>query len=134
MFRIIGQYEITRDGDLIRVWSASEFNLEAAKQYALDMIEIIEQMPPKFGTLVEFESPPIIGPDVEEAMRRSALQRAERGMVAVAFVTRKFEGVKVASRQWDRIYEGSGVTFQIFGDVEPATAWLQEQIDRARGA
>jgi hypothetical protein len=134
VFRIIGQYEITRDGDVIRVWSASEFNLEAAQQYALDMIEIIEQMPAKFGTLVAFDAPPIIGPDVEEAMRRSALQRAERGMVAVAFVTRKFEGITVASGQWDRIYDGSGVKLQFFADVEPAKKWLQEQIDRARGA
>ena len=133
MFRIIGQYEITRDGDVIRVWSSSEFNLEAARQYALDMIEMIEQMPSTFGTLVEFDSPPIIGPDVEEAMRRSARQRAERGMVAVAFVTQNSEGIKVAIGQWNRIYDGSGITLQFFPEVEPARKWLQEQIDRARG-
>jgi len=134
MFRIIGQYEITRDGDVIRVWSTSEFNLEAARQYALDMIAMIEQMPPTFGTLVEFDAPPIIGPEVEEAMRRSAHQRAERGMVAVAFVTRNLEGITVARGQWNRIYEGSGVTLQFFTDVGAARQWLQEQIDQARGS
>lgn len=132
MFRIIGQYEINRDGDAIRVWSSHEFNLEAAHQYALDMIEMIGEMPAKFGTLVEFDSPPIIGPEVEEAMRRSARQRAERGMVAVAFVTRNREGIKIASGQWDRVYAGSGVTWQFFAEVEPARTWLQEQIERAR--
>jgi hypothetical protein len=132
MFRVIGQYEITREGDLIRVWSSHEFNLEAARQYALDMIKMIEQMPPTFGTLVEFASPPIIGPDVEEAMRRSARERGERGMVAVAFVTRNSEGIKIARGQWSRIYDGSGVTWQFFPELEPARKWLQEQIDRAR--
>ncbi len=132
MFRMIGQYEITRDGDVIRVWSSSEFNLEAAQQYALDMIEMIKQMPPKFGTLVAFDAPPIIGPEVEASMRRSALQRAERGMVAVAFVTLNLEWIEVASAQWDRIYERSGITFQFFRDVESARTWLQQQIDRCR--
>lgn len=134
MFRMIGQYEITRDDDVIRVWSSSEFSLEAAQQYARDMITMIGQMPPTFGTLVTFDSPPVIGPEVEESMRRSALQRAERGMVAVAFVTANLEGIKVANSQWERIYEGSGITLQFFRDVEPARAWLQEQIDRKSGA
>lgn len=133
MFRMIGQYEITRDGDVIRVWSSSEFNLEAAQKYALDMIEMIGQMPPTFGTLVAFDSPPVIGPEVEDSMRRSARQRAERGMVAVAFVTLNLEGIKVANAQWDRIYEGSGITLQFFRDEAPARAWLQEQIDQKRG-
>ena len=130
MFYMIGHYEIARDGDVIRVWSSSEFNLEAAQQYMRDMLQMIEQMPAKFGTLVIFDAPPIIGPEVEEAMRRSARQRAERGMVAVAFVTRSVEGLEIASAQWDRIYEGSGVVFQLFRDVEPARAWLQERIDQ----
>jgi len=134
MFRIIGQYEITRDGDVIRVWSTSEFNLEAARQYALDMIAMIEQMPPTFGTLVEFDAPPIIGPEVEEAMSRSAHQRAERGMVAVAFVTRNLEGITVARGQWNRIYESSGIQLQFFTDVEPARKWLQEQIELAKAS
>ncbi|MGH8108435.1 MAG: hypothetical protein ACREO1_06920 [Arenimonas sp.] len=132
MLGIIGHYEITRDGDIIRVWSSSEFNLEAAQQYALDMNEMIEMMPPKFGTLVAFFSPPVIAPDVEETMRQSALQRGERGMVAVAFVTQNLEGISVAGAQWDRIYRGSGITFQIFREIAPAKAWLQEQIDRTK--
>jgi len=47
MFRIIGQYSIDRDEDIIGVWSSPEFNLEAARQYALDMIEMIREMPPR---------------------------------------------------------------------------------------
>jgi hypothetical protein len=133
MFRKIGHYEITRDDDLIRVWSSSEFNLEAAQQYALDMIAMIERMPPRFATLVEFDAPPVIGPEVEESMRRSARQRAERGMAAVAFVTQSEEGIRVASAQWERIYDGSGVAFRIFREVAPARAWLQAQVDAAKG-
>ena len=132
MFYMIGHYEIARDGDVIRVWSSSEFNLEAAQQYMRDMLKMIEQMPSKFGTLVIFDAPPIIGPEVEEAMRRSARQRAERGMVAVAFVTQSVEGLEIATAQWDRIYEGSGVVFQLFREAEPARAWLQDQIDQRR--
>ena len=129
MFRMIGQYEITRDGDVINVWSSSEFNLEAAQQYARDMMEMIASMPPRFATLVAFDSPPIIGPDVEAAMRRSAFQRAERGMVAVAFATSSAEGIEIARAQWERIYEGSGVAFRFFGEERQARAWLQELID-----
>lgn len=132
MFRMIGHYEITRDGDVIHVRSTPEFNLEAAQQYARDMLELIAQMPPKFGTLVAFDRPPIIGPEVEEAMRRSAWQRAERGLVAVAFVTASLEGIEIARTQWERIYEGSGIAFQLFREEPPARAWLQQQVDRAR--
>ena len=127
-FCMIGQYEISRDGDVIRVWSSSEFNLEAAQKYARAMIEMIKLMPLKFGILVTFDSPPIIGPDVEEAMRRSALERAARGMVAIAFVTQSRAGIDVAVSQWARIYEGSGVSFRFFADEALARTWLQEQI------
>ena len=132
MFRIIGQYEITRDGDIIRVWSAHEFNLEAAQQYALDMLQMIEQMPPRFGTLVIFDAPPVIGPDVEQSMRESARERAARGMVAAAFVTLNQEGLEVARSQWLRIYEGSGVALQFFGEEAPAREWLQAAIGRPK--
>ena len=124
----------TRDGDVIRVWSSSEFNLEAAQQYALAMIRMIDQMPPKFGTLVSFDSPPILAPDVELAMHLSARQRAERGMVAVAFVTQSLEGIKIANAQWTRVYENTGITLEFFQDAETARMWLQEKIDRARKA
>jgi hypothetical protein len=129
---MIGYYEIRRDGDLVRVWSAPEFNLEAAQLYAADMLKMIEQMPAKFGVLVEFESPPIIGPDVEESMRRSAHQRAERGMVAAAFVTNEVEGLEIARSQWRRIYDPSGIAFDFFRAVEPAKAFLQARVDAAR--
>lgn len=129
MFRMIGQYEITRDGDVIRVRSAPEFNLEAAQQYARDMLEVIAQMPPRFATLVEFEAPPIIGPEVEESMHRSAKQRAERGMQAVAFVTQSVDGIAMANAQWGRIYAGTGVEFRTFRDGASARIWLQELLD-----
>ena len=132
MFRMIGHYEITRDGDVIRVWSSSEFNLEAAQQYARDMMEMIASMPSRFATLVAFDSPPIIGPDVEAAMRRSAFQRAERGMVAVAFATTNLDGIEIARAQWERIYEGSGVTFRFFGEESQARQWLQARIDESK--
>jgi hypothetical protein len=131
MFRMIGQYEMSREGDIIHVRSAPEFNLEAAQQYALDMLEVIAGMPPRFATLVEFESPPIIGPEVEESMHRSAKQRAERGMQAVAFVTQGVDGISVANAQWARIYDGTGVEFRTFRDLGAARAWLQGFLDPA---
>ena len=128
MFQMIGHYEMSREDDLIRVFSASMFNLEAAQQYARDMMTLIAQMPPRFSTLVEFETPPVIGPEVEAAMRGSAIERAARGLVAVAFVPHDSEGIRVASAQWSRIYEGTGVAFRIFQDLDAARAWLREQI------
>ena len=130
MFRVIGHYEITRDGDLIHVRSTPEFNLEAAKQYALDMNALIGEMPAKFGVLVEFEAPPVIAPEVEESMRRSAWERAQRGMAAVAFVTRNADALPVARGQWERIYEGSGVAFRIFHESPLARDWLHAEISR----
>lgn len=132
MFRKIGDYEITRDGDVIRVWSTPEFNLEAAQQYAADMMAMIAQMPARFATLVEFDAPPVIGPEVEESMRRSARLRAERGVVAVAFVLASTEGLRVARAQWERIYEGTGIAFAVFDELAQARAWVQERIDAAR--
>ena len=134
MFGMIGHYEIVREGDVIRVWSASEFNFEAAQRYARDMNDMIGQMPPIFGVLVSFDSPPNIGPEVEETMRRSAFERAERGMAAVAFVTTGLEAISVATAQWQRIYDGSGVAMHFFRELEPARTWLHEQIDRKKAA
>lgn len=132
MFGMIGHYEIVQEGDVIRVRSASEFNFEAAQRYARDMGEMIERMPTVFGVLVSFDSPPIIGPEVEGTMRRSALERAKRGMAAVAFVTTGLEAISVATAQWQRIYEGSGIAMHFFRELEPAQTWLQEQIARKK--
>jgi hypothetical protein len=129
---MIGKFDIRRDGDFVRVWSAPEFNIEAAQQYTADMLQMIQEMPSTFGTLVTFESPPIVGPDVEEAMHVSARHRAERGMVAAAFVTANLDAVMIARGQWDRIYAGTGIVYQIFTEEAPARVWLQEQIEQAR--
>src|SRR5258705_2812977 len=86
MFRKIGQFEISADGDLILVASSPEFNLESAREYSAAMAVVIERMPPKFGVLARFDTPPILAPDVEAAMRESARVRKQRGMVAVALV------------------------------------------------
>jgi hypothetical protein len=129
MFHIIGNYSIDRDDDIIRVWSAPEFNLEAAQQYALDMNEMIREMPPRFGVLVSFDAPPVVGPDVEASMRESARERGRRGMVAAAFVVGRAEGKDLARAQWLRIYEGSGVAWELFTDTNEARDWLQARID-----
>jgi len=130
MFPAIGQYTIDRDGDVIRVWSLPEFNLEAARQYAIEMKAMILQMPPRFGTLVCFDAPPVIGPEVEESMRNSARERAAMGMVAVAFVTASLDAIDLARTQWMRIYEGTGVELQFFQDAHEARDWLQARIDQ----
>jgi hypothetical protein len=132
MFRMIGKFDIRRDGDFVRVWSAPEFNIEAAQQYTADMLRMIQEMPSTFGTLVTFESPPIVGPDVEEAMHVSARHRGERGMVAAAFITANLDALMIARGQWDRIYAGTGIVYRFFTEEAPARAWLQEQIDQAR--
>ena len=132
MFRAIGHYEITRDGDVIRVWSSPEFNLETARQYALDMTEQIKQMPPRFGVLVCSEALPVIRPDVEASMRQSARERAAMGMAAVAFVSASPDGLAVVRVQWLRIYEGSGVAWEAFAEEAPAQAWLRLQLDRGK--
>ena len=65
MFRKIGQFEIKPEGDLVLVWSAPEFNLESAQEYAAAMETVIDQMPPVWGVLARFDAPPILGPEVE---------------------------------------------------------------------
>jgi hypothetical protein len=134
MFRKIGHFESSVDGDLVLVWSSPEFNLEAAQEYAAAMETIIDRMPPTFGVLTRFEAPPIVGPDVEASLRKSAKHRAQRGMVAVAFVipTADQGGLSIAHAQWDRIYEPIGVALAIFSDAEGARPWLREQIISAR--
>ena len=129
MFRKIGHFEIVRDGDLIVVWSSPQFNLEAAREYAAAMAQLIAAMPPRFGVLAQFDQPPIMGPEVEASMRETARQRAQRGMVAVAFVTADREGLSIASGQWSRIYDPIGVPFALFDDLATARAWLHAHID-----
>ena len=133
-FRKIGQFEIVVDGDVVNLWCSPEFNLEAALEYAAAMEKTIDRMPPAFGVMTRFESPPIIGPDVEESLKVTAKHRAQRGMVAVAFVIANVGagGLSIAIAQWHRIYDPIGVTFATFSDVATARPWLRERIDSAR--
>lgn len=131
MFHQIGTFNLAAEGDVIHVHSTPQFNLEAVRDYAAKVAELIERMPPRFGILAEFENPPIMGPEVEDSMRQTARQRAARGMVAVAFVTPDHHGLKIASGQWNRIYDPLGIPFAFFDDVASARAWLREKIDRA---
>jgi hypothetical protein len=131
MFRKIGQFEISTDGDLILVWSSPEFNLESAREYAAAMAVTIERMPRKFGVLARFDTPPILAADVEAAMRESARLRKQRGMVAVAFVTADDFGMSIATGQWNRIYDPIGIPHAFFRDMETARSWLREQISGA---
>jgi hypothetical protein len=134
MFRKIGQFEISVEGDLVHLWSSPEFNLEAAQEYAAAMETIIDGMPPVFGVMTRFEAPPIVGPDVEASLIETARHRAQRGMVAVAFVIRNVEqgGLSIAHAQWERIYRPIDDAFAIFPDTETARPWLREQIQADR--
>jgi len=134
MFRKIGQFDISADGDLIVVWSSPQFNLEAVREYAAAMDELIGRMPARFGVLAQFDAPPIMGPEVEASMRETARQRARRGMVAVAFVTADHQGLSIASGQWSRVYEPVGVPFAIFDEAAGARIWLRAQIDKSAAA
>ena len=133
-FRKIGQFDISVDGDMVYVSSSSEFNLETAQEYAVAMEAVIDAMPSTFGVLTRFERPPIVGPDVEISLRKTAQHRAQRGMVAVAFVIpeRDQAGLSIARAQWDRIYGPIDVVFSISSDVDSAGAWLRNQIQSAR--
>ena len=133
-FRKIGVFEIVVEGDVVNLWSSPEFNLEAALEYAETMENVIDRMSSVFGVMTRFESSPIIGPDVEASLKETAKHRAQRGMVAVAFVIQNADrgGLSIALAQWHRIYDPIGVTFKMFGDVESARPWLREQIDSAR--
>lgn len=128
VFRKIGHFEIARDGSLIVVRSSPQFNLEALREYAAAMSDLIASMPPRFGVLAQFDAPPIMGPEVEASMRDTAEQRARRGMVAVAFVTADHAGLSIASGQWKRIYDAIGVPFALFDDAAAARAWLHAHI------
>jgi hypothetical protein len=133
-FRKIGQFEIVVEGDVVNLWSSPEFNLEAAQEYAAAMEKIIDGMPSVFGVMTRFESPPIVGPDVEASLKETAKHRAQRGMVAVAFIIPNVDhgALSIADVQWHRIYEPIGVSLAIFPDVETARPWLRAQIETAR--
>jgi hypothetical protein len=132
MFRKIGQYEIGAMGeDVLRVWSSDECNLESAQEYAAAVAQMIERMPPRFGVLACLEAPLVLGPEVEASMTETARQRARRGMVAVAFVIERDDGLSIADRQWTRIYRPSGVAHAFFADEREAAAWLRARIDAA---
>ena len=108
MFRKIGQFEITADSDLILVWSSPEFNLESAREYAAAMAVVINRMPPKFGVLARFDTPPILAPEVADDF-----------------------GMSIASGQWNRIYDPIGVAHAFFSDIESARQWLHGKITAA---
>jgi hypothetical protein len=132
--RKIGQFEISTDGDVVNLWVSPEFNLEVALEYAAAMETTIDRMPPVFGVMTRFESPPIIGPDVEASLKETARRRAQRGMVAVSFVIPDIHhtGLSISVAQWHRIYDPIDVPFAVFSSVETAQPWLREQIESGR--
>jgi len=132
MFRKIGSFDISAEGDLVVVRSTPQFNLEAVQAYAADMAQMINRMPARFGVLAHFVEPPIMGPEVEASMRETARQRAERGMVAVAFVTAEHHGMSISSGQWNRVYDPINVPFAFFGTEEEARVWLRGKLDAAK--
>lgn len=134
MFRKIGHFEISVDGDVVNVRCSPEFNLEVAQDYAATMESITDRLPPVFGVLMHFDSPPIVGPDVEAFLRESAQHRAQLGMASVAFVIPAIHraGLYIACAQWDRIYRSIRVALEIFSSFESARVWLQQQIQSAR--
>lgn len=132
MFRKIGQYEIRIEGDIVNIWSSAEFNLEAAQDYSRAMVQVVAQMRAPFGVLTRFDGAPIVGPEVESALHETGIERAERGMRVVAFVTPDVPGLGVARGQWARIYAGTPVVHAFFPDEPSARAWLREQLDRLR--
>lgn len=135
MFRKIGQYEIRTEGDdVLVVWSSSEFNLEAAQEYASHVLQMIERMPTRFGVLARFDGSPVLAPEVEAAMHRSAGDRARRGMCRVALFSPVTDGLAIARMQWQRIYEGTGVVHTFFTDEHAARAWLRSELDSLRDA
>ena len=119
---------------MVNLWSSPEFNLEAALEYAAAMEAIIDRMPSVFGVMTPFETPPIVGPDVEASLKETAKHRAQCGMMAVAFVIPNVDhgGLSIAAAQWHRIYEPIGVPLAIFADIETARPWLREQIESTR--
>ena len=136
MFPKIGQFEISVNGDLVLVRCSPEFNVETAQEYAAAMETVMDRLPPTFGVLTRFEAPPIVGPDVEASLRETARHRAQRGMVAAAFIIPAADraGLSIARAQWDRIYGPIGVALEIFPDAESGQVWLRQQIQLARGA
>lgn len=131
MFPKIGTFDIVTEGDVIHVRSDPQFNLEAVQEYAVRMSQVIAHMEPGFGVLAEFVAPPIMGPEVETAMRETAAQRARQGMRGVAFVTPEQHGMTIAREQWKRVYDPAGVPFAFFEDVDSARRWLRAKIDSA---
>jgi len=86
-------------------------------------------LPRGFAVLINFDGPPVVAPEVEESMRKSARERADLGMVAAAFVTTSEDAIEIARAQWTRIYEGSGVALRFFQDTGAARDWLQAEVD-----
>ena len=135
MFRQIGQYRIRIEDDIVNLWSSAEFNVEAARDYARAMEAVIAEMKPPFGVLTRFDGAPVLAPEVEASVHETGIERARRGMRAVAFVTPDEPGLAVARSQWARIYAGLPVVHAFFHDEDSARAWLRAQLDRiATGA
>lgn len=134
MFRQIGQYQIQIEGDIINLWSSAEFNVEAARDYALAMVDVIAQMKPPFGVLTRFDGAPVLAAEVEASVHETGIERARRGMRAVAFVTPDEPGLSVARSQWARIYAGTPVVHAFFHDEDSARAWLRGQLDRLKSS
>jgi hypothetical protein len=133
VFRPHGQVDIWADGSIIRLEARGPFNLEGVQAMGLAMRDLFASVPVdrRFGDIMVMHESLMASPDALAAFEDflQAMSKAKTAPTAVAYVAApEVEGRSLMLPIFAEIYARHGRRFAAFEQLEPAEAWIREQL------
>lgn len=122
-----GEYLITRSDQVVLTHAYGPWNSECVLAFNRDYYqEAHELFGSPYADVVFLEGESLLIPDAERRLRDAICYAQRHGLSHVALVT-TFSTVKTSAQmQFERVYTGTGVTFQFFSVYDKALTWLAE--------
>jgi hypothetical protein len=135
-FSAHGEIRIWIEGDVICYEATGPFNLEALQALAVARLKIMEQWHPvrRVAAIVHWKNSALMSPEAFEAYRKglTSFHQHRRNPVALAWVAApEVEGMSLMVQNFQPVFESVGTNFRLFQTVEPARAWIEENLVRA---
>ncbi len=136
-FRPHGRYEASLNGNLMHVEVTGPLNLEALKLYSDQVGPLMQSLAPgaQLCWLTVIHGSMMMPPDALQILIQKTKEMSESGIVkAVAHVADdSVEGRIIMSRTFaSKIFEPAGMPYKLFSDVETASIWLNQQIEKPK--
>ncbi|MGQ0798540.1 MAG: hypothetical protein ACT4NL_00305 [Pseudomarimonas sp.] len=126
MFRRIGDYELTTEGNLLVLRCSAVWNTETTLEYTQTVGLMVASLESPWGVLAIVQGVPVFGPEGEALMQDSVRRRFQIGMRALALIIQHGDGESICRAQMQRIYVAAGVKLAYFDEEAAARQWLAD--------